>query len=74
MVRYVESVLDDMDISMQRPDFFLMFCFQITCTGGCFLMNFHEVWMFVLLRIAISGLCYSQIFLFGSLAIHMCTS
>jgi len=51
--------------------FFLMFCFQITCTGGCFLMNFHEVWMFVLLRIAISGLCYSQIFLFGSLATHV---
>ena len=36
-----------------------------------FLMNFHEVWMFVLLRIAISGLCYSQIFLFGSLATHV---
>ena len=38
---------------------------------GIFSDEFHEIWMFVLLRIAIWGLCYSQIFLFGSLATHV---
>ena len=51
--------------------FFFVFFILRTCTDGYLLSDeFHEVWMFVLLPIAVWGLWHSQIFLFGSLATH----
>ena len=51
MVQYVESDLDD--LNMQLPDCFCFFFLPENMHRWVFSEEFHEVWMFVLLRIAV---------------------
>ena len=70
MEQYVESDLDDFNMYITSRLFSLFFLLE-NMHPWVFFDEFHEVSMFVLLRIAIWCLCYSQIFLFGSLATHV---